>query len=241
MLGGLGRAIAGTTGSSGRDPRLGQRIQSQRVEHCAHGEQRLTHFGLHGLGIGAIGKLREQRIAGTNGGENRGGRAGDVDIVVHRGHEIGGQVIGGYAGNLFAGRLTTQGHAGTLDEVRDAVVCGLSLDQCLIGPFEHRTILHGTQRVTHHPSGVLSQHRRHGQASAERLRHLLALGGHPSRVHPVCGGRVASRTGLGHLVLMVREAQVQAAAVNVESVAQITMGHGRAFDMPARTSHAERG
>ena len=37
-----------------------------------------------------IEKLQQE--AGTNGGENRGGRAGDVDIVVHRGHEIGGQV-----------------------------------------------------------------------------------------------------------------------------------------------------
>ena len=39
--------------------------------------------------------------------------------------------------------------------------------------------------------------------------------------------------GLGLLILMVREAQVNAAAVDVESVAQVASAHGRALQVPA--------
>src|SRR5690606_28139543 len=39
---------------------------------------------------------------------------------------------------------------------------------------------------------------------------------------------------LGQLVLVVGKDQVDAAAVDVESLAQVPPGHGRTFDMPAR-------
>ena len=45
---------------------------------------------------------------------------------------------------------------------------------------------------------------------------------------------------LRHLVLMVGEAQIQTAAVDVELVAQIAVAHRRAFQMPAGAAHAER-
>ena len=57
MLGRLGRAISGTAGSAGGHPRFGQRVQAQGVEHGTHGEQRLTHLGLGGFGIGAVSQL----------------------------------------------------------------------------------------------------------------------------------------------------------------------------------------
>ena len=54
MLGRLGRAISGT---ASRHPRFGQRVETQGVEHGTHGEQRLTHLGLGGFGIGAVSQL----------------------------------------------------------------------------------------------------------------------------------------------------------------------------------------
>ncbi|CAB4702287.1 unannotated protein [freshwater metagenome] len=80
------------------------------------------------------------------------------------------------------------------------------------------------------------QHRRDGQAVAERLAHLLARGGDPGVVHPVRRERVTGRAGLGLLVLVVREAQVDAAAVDVEGVTEVLAGHRGALDVPAGAS-----
>ena len=46
---------------------------------------------------------------------------------------------------------------------------------------------------------------------------------------------IAGRT-LGQLVFVVREAQVDTTGVNVEGQSQQLVRHGRAFDVPARTS-----
>ena len=59
-------------------------------------------------------------------------------------------------------------------------------------------------------------------------------------MHPARSRGVAGRAGLRHLVFVVGEAQIQTAAVNVEAIAQVTVGHGGAFDVPARATHAER-
>ena len=56
---------------------------------------------------------------------------------------------------------------------------------------------------------------------AQRLAHLLAAEGDPAVVQPVAGEAVAGRPRLGLLVLVVREAQVQAAAVDVELGAEV--------------------
>ena len=57
MFGRLGRAISGTAGNAGGHLRFGQRVETQGVEHGTHGEQRLTHLGLGGFGIGAVSQL----------------------------------------------------------------------------------------------------------------------------------------------------------------------------------------
>ena len=56
---------------------------------------------------------------------------------------------------------------------------------------------------------------------AERLAHLLALDRHPGVVEPVAREAEAGGVRLGLLVLVVREAQVDAAAVDVEGVAEV--------------------
>src|SRR5690606_14631362 len=51
--------------------------------------------------------------------------------------------------------------------------------------------------------------------------------------------RTAMRAGrLRNFVFMMRELQVDAAAMNVDSLAQMLLDHGRAFDMPAGTTPA---
>ena len=76
---------------------------------------------------------------------------------------------------------------------------------------------------------------------AERLRHLLALGiDDEAVVHPVVGELLAERHRLGPLVLVVREAQILPAAVQIESLAQQVEAHHHALAVPARTALAPR-
>src|SRR2546426_6432867 len=51
---------------------------------------------------------------------------------------------------------------------------------------------------------------------------------------------VGRRAGLGDFVRVVREDEVLAAAVDVESLAQMFHGHGRTFDVPRRASGPPR-
>src|SRR5579883_2359186 len=76
------------------------------------------------------------------------------------------------------------------------------------------------------------------------MRHLLFVAvtffcGHTEHasVNPVAHERYLARQalGLGDFVLMVREDQVGAAAMNVNLLAQRLFCHRRAFDVPART------
>ena len=60
-------------------------------------------------------------------------------------------------------------------------------------------------------------------------------------VHPHARERrVVVRLRLGQLVLVMRELQVQAAAVDVERLAEVLHAHGRALDMPPRTPRSPR-
>ena len=76
---------------------------------------------------------------------------------------------------------------------------------------------------------------------AEGLAHLLALDRDPRVVEPVPREAEPGRVRLGLLVLVVREAQVDPAAVDVEGVAEVAAGHGRALEVPARSTGAVRG
>ena len=56
-------------------------------------------------------------------------------------------------------------------------------------------------------------------------------------MHPVVGKRLTMSTfALSDFVFMVREDQVRTTAVDVERFAQIVAAHGRAFDVPTRTT-----
>ncbi len=74
----------------------------------------------------------------------------------------------------------------------------------------------------------------------QALGHLLPFDLQEAVVHPDlrhdAGAEGAAR--LGDLVFVVREDQVQPAAVDVEDLAQIAVAHGRAFDVPAGAAAA---
>src|SRR5690606_2322266 len=79
----------------------------------------------------------------------------------------------------------------------------------------------------------LAQH----EKVAEALAHLLAVYLHEAVVHPITGELLARRTlTLSELVFVVREHQVEAAAVQIEAFAEVTHRHGRALDVPPRAT-----
>ncbi len=82
------------------------------------------------------------------------------------------------------------------------------------------------------------EHRRDQHRVAQRLRHLLAGGGDPRVVQPVRRERLAGRARLGQLVLVVGEAEVDPAAVDVEGRTEVLRGHGGALDVPPRPARA---
>ena len=77
---------------------------------------------------------------------------------------------------------------------------------------------------------------------AGRFRHLLAFDLQEAVVHPVIRhhGRTVGAARLCDLVFVVREDQIEAAAMDVEDIAEIGGAHRRALDMPARAAPAPR-
>src|SRR5262249_37074156 len=67
----------------------------------------------------------------------------------------------------------------------------------------------------------------------ERLRHLLADELEHAVVRPCLGELVPERARLRDLVLVVREDEVDAAAVDLEHRAEQLLGHHRALDVPS--------
>ena len=105
---------------------------------------------------------------------------------------------------------------------------------------DHRAVVRGGEVVAQHDRPRLLEQVTHLEGVAERLAHLLALDRDPRVVQPVAGEAETGRTRLRLLVLVVREAQVDAAAVDVELVAELAPRHRRALEVPARAAGAER-
>ena len=75
----------------------------------------------------------------------------------------------------------------------------------------------------------------------QRLGHLLTVNAKHSGVHPIIGERsVPGARCLSSLVLMVREYQVRATAVNVNWSAQVAMNHCAALTVPTWTTFSPR-
>ena len=90
------------------------------------------------------------------------------------------------------------------------------------------------------PNSVRFQELLDGEEVALGLGHLAAFDLQEAVVHPVIGHDAGAMRAarLGDLVFMMREDQVEPAAVNVEHLAEVMLAHHRALDMPARTAAA---
>ena len=77
---------------------------------------------------------------------------------------------------------------------------------------------------------------------AQRFGHLTVINIQECIMHPVMRELLAAASlALCDLVLMMREDQILSAAVDVDLLAQIFLGHDRALNVPARTALSPRG
>ena len=128
--------------------------------------------------------------------------------------------------------------ADTVQEFLDAGVGLHRVLQCGLGELQHRPVVRTAQVVAQLGGPNPLQHSRNGQYVAQRLAHLLATHGHPAVVQPEPGEAVAGGTRLRDLVLVMREDQVHAAAMDVELGTEILVRHRDTLRMPARPAPA---
>src|SRR6476620_104106 len=214
-------------GRRGAGPGVPSGVEGVDAEHLGH----LDH-GPRRPGGGVVVALVESCVARTDGVVDDGKGAGDVEVVVHRGRELRRQLRGGEQ-RLRVVESPSQ-------EALDAVDRGLGLAQRRLVVLDRRAVVRRAQVVAEGQGpgdlGDLGDE----QGVAERLAHLLAADGDPGVVQPVAREPEPGRARLGLLVLVVREAQVDAAAVDVERLAQVLAGHRRALDVPARAARPVR-
>ena len=113
----------------------------------------------------------------------------------------------------------------------------------LLGPVHRLAVVGGEHDEADDLAGdALGEQVADGEEVAERLRHLLAFDLQHLVVQPDAGEVAVGvgAGGLGDLVLVVGELEVDAAAVDVEAFAEDLPRHGRAFDVPAGAAPAPR-
>ena len=90
--------------------------------------------------------------------------------------------------------------------------------------------------------GAVLQQVAQGEEIPRRLGHLLSFHQKMLDVHPGADERLAGETlALGDFILMVRENQIRASGMDVETLPQVFHRHDGAFKMPARTSASKGG
>ena len=163
--------------------------------------------------------------------------AGQVEVLIHGGGELGRQGPGSHllgGGVDGVGVLAVAELVGPQDRAGQSLPQGCGVGQGLLGELHGGAVVDGAQGQAQHGGVVALEQLGHHQGVAQRLAHLLALDGHPGVVDPVAREAPAGAVGLGLLVLVVGETQVDAAAVDVEGLAQVAARHGRALQVPAR-------
>ncbi len=115
------------------------------------------------------------------------------------------------------------------------------LGDALLGEVERVAVVRAEQVEAHGVGLVALDQLADRQRIAQRLRHLLGAEVEQPIVHPAPHEGLAGRAlRLGDLALVVREDQVLAAPVQVERLAQVLDGHGRALDVPAGPTRSPR-
>ena len=111
--------------------------------------------------------------------------------------------------------------------------------EALEAEVERRAVVGLKHKDANGARGILVEHLLERVEVAQALGHLLALHAQHARVHPGPGELIVpSAPGLGGLVLVVREDEVLAAAVDVDRGAQVVVDHRAAFGVPARAAVA---
>ena len=157
----------------------------------------------------------------------------DPEVVVHGRDEPFWAVLGQRLGQGFTGQL--------VQESGDPPEPHRRLHHGLVGELDRGAVVRGREVVAQRDWLGMFEHLVDGQRIAQRLAHLLPGRSDPEVVHPVTGECVARAARLGEFVLVVREDQIDAPAVNVELRAQIERRHRRALHMPPRTTRTPGG
>ena len=211
------------------------------------------------VGVGGAGRgAGERRLAVglENGGRTpEPGREcdGRVEVVGHGRERVGvGRVEVGREA-IVAGSVGLGAEAGRLDGVAVALEVLGGVGERLAGQVEGLRVVARDERQPERerverrgpvlPAAVLGGGRQvaDGQEVALRLGHLLALDLEEAGVHPVAREGLAGEClGLRDLALVVREAEVLAAAVQVDGLAEVLLRHHRALEVPAGEAPAAR-
>ena len=201
-----------------------ERVEAEHGRHGAHGRGQVRRGD-------AVARV-QRGVALAHGAVHDRERARGAQVVVQRGGER--------RGDLRCGLGPADPLANAVHERLDPPERGHRLVERRVGVLDHRAVVRGHEVVAQLGAAHPAQQRVDGQRVAQRLAHLLPAQGHPGVVQPEPRERVARRVALGALVLVVREDEVDAAAVDVELRAQVERGHRRALQVPARPSPAPR-
>uniref|UniRef100_A0A193SBV0 Uncharacterized protein n=1 Tax=biofilter metagenome TaxID=1070537 RepID=A0A193SBV0_9ZZZZ len=151
-----------------------------------------------------------QAVDLTDHFEQHGAGFRRVEVVVHRCAETFDE---GLAPGWRRLRQATQGMVETLQGA-------LGFLEAVFRVVDGAAVMAGDQQVAHHFGVILIQHLADGEEVAQGLGHFLAIHAHRPGVHPGIGVELAGGgLALGDFVLVVREHQVRAAAVDVEGLA----------------------
>ena len=179
----------------------------------------------------------------ANGFEQNPERAGNIEIVIERGLKI----VVGQVSNLPFGltrkleTCATVARADFAQPLQPFVNAGQRLPR-FFHSVESKIQLHAIvdthQGVTHFaPAVSFGNDVTQGVKIAERFRHFLIVDQQVCAMHPVAHKFFPGHAfALRNLCFMMRKNVIDAAAVNVELIAEQCRGHGATFDMPPRPS-----
>src|SRR5699024_1177580 len=230
------RLALAASGAAGACPLRTERVQPQHCEHRPRPSQRVADLRR----LRAVPPGQEGVQCGLLAMDHREGlRHGEV--VVHRGGEVRGQLDLAQRRVEGRARMLPEPPGGPDGGRAEALPDGLRLGH------RGRVVLDGGPVVAADQSeadgrrGVPGQGAGGGDEVVQALAHLHPVHGEHAGVHPPPSEAVSGGAGLRLLVLVVREAQVEAAGVDVEGLAQVLAAHGGALEMPARSPAPEGG
>src|SRR5262249_21566590 len=129
----------------------------------------------------------------------------------------------------------------TLEEAIETLQRSLHLAEPLLAPLDRAAVVRAQEQEAYRLRLMLLEQIDDVDDIAHRPGHLGLAHLQQAIVHPVTGERLARvRLRLCQLVLMVRELEVEAAAVDIERAAQEFHTHGGALDVPTRSPRPPR-